>query len=106
MAAASETISLPSTRAGIDLEILFGLLGVLGSVDQDKLVFDPELFEQHVRRCVCVRREIVKVIHGSLPVLCCDGRKLVLASVGHNKDYPTILAKAPANLAVEGPERR
>ena len=52
----------------IELEIIPGFLSVLGSIDEEEVVFDSDLFEQHVRRCVRIRRKIVKLVHREFPV--------------------------------------
>src|SRR5260370_8776332 len=52
----------------IDLEIRFRLLGVVSSIDKNEAISDSDRFEQHVRRCVGIRREIMKLIHRSFPV--------------------------------------
>jgi hypothetical protein len=43
-------------------------VGVLGSIDEDEVIVDSDLYEQHVRRCVGIHREVMKLIHRNLPV--------------------------------------
>ena len=38
-----------------------------GSIDEDEVISDPDLFAQRVRRCVGVRREVRKLIHRNRP---------------------------------------
>ncbi len=56
------------TPVRIELEIFSGFLSVLGPVDEQKLIFGAQLFEQHVRRCIGIRREIVELVHRCFPV--------------------------------------